>query len=120
MTLQEIADELVSRCRRNSCKTNLEMLYAPGAVSVDAADAWGFGRTLRGLEAIRSKHEWRARAAEVATGSVTGPFLHGDDRFAVIYEAKGRRRDTGEAFDRREVAVYHVAEGKIVREEFFC
>ncbi|MDP5215755.1 nuclear transport factor 2 family protein [Ruegeria sp. 2205SS24-7] len=120
MTLQEIAEELVSGCRRNSCESNLETLYAPGAVSVDAADAWGFGRTLRGLDAIRSKHEWRARATEVAAGSVMGPFLHGDDRFAVVYEARGKRKDTGESFDRREVAIYHVAEGKIVREEFFC
>ncbi len=45
--------------------------------------------------------------------------MHGDDRFAVIFEASGKEKATGKPFSMKEVAVYHVADGKIVREEFF-
>ena len=44
---------------------------------------------------------------------------HGEDRFAVIFEAAGRDKSSGDTFEMKEVAVYHVADGKIVREEFF-
>ena len=53
-------------------------------------------------------------------GSVSDPMLHGEDRFAVIFEVQGKEKATGTKFDVKEVAVYHVADGKIVREEFFC
>ena len=45
--------------------------------------------------------------------------LHGEDRFAVIFEVQGKEKASGNAFDMKEVGIYHVADGKIVREEFF-
>ena len=119
MTLKEIADELVAGCRENRAKENLAKLYAPDAVSVEAMAMEGMERETRGLDAIRGKHEWWESAHEVSGASVSDPFPHGDDRFAVIFEVQGKVKETGEAFDMREVAVYHVANGKIVREEFF-
>ena len=56
---------------------------------------------------------------EVTGGSVSDPMLHGEDRFAVIFEVSGHEKESGTAFDMKEVAIYHVAGGKIVREEFF-
>jgi ketosteroid isomerase-like protein len=47
------------------------------------------------------------------------PFLHGDDRFAVIFDIDATEKATGQRMPMREVAVYHVADGRIVREEFF-
>ncbi|MEX0364968.1 nuclear transport factor 2 family protein [Ruegeria sp. HKCCD8929] len=119
MNLKEIADELVAGCRENRAKANLDKLYAADAVSVEAADMQGMGREAQGLEAIHGKHEWWESANEVTGGSVSDPFLHGDDRFAVVFEVQGTMKESGESFDMREVAVYHVADGKIVREEFF-
>ena len=41
MTLEEIASELVAGCRENRTQANLEKLYAPDAVSVEAFDSEG-------------------------------------------------------------------------------
>lgn len=119
MDLKEIANELVAGCRENRTAENLGKLYAADAVSAEAVDDVGMGRELQGLDAIRGKHEWWDNAAEVSHVSVSDPMLHGDDRFAVIFEIKGKFIESGEAFDMSEVGVYHVADGKIVREEFF-
>ncbi|NOC44468.1 MULTISPECIES: nuclear transport factor 2 family protein [Ruegeria] len=119
MNLKEIADELVAGCREDRAKENLSKLYAPDAVSVEGQDFQGMGRETKGIDAIRGKHEWWESAHEVSGASVSDPLPHGDDRFAVIFEVQGTVKETGEAFDMREVGVYHVADGKIIREEFF-
>ena len=119
MNLKEIAQELVAGCREDRAKENLEKLYAPDAVSVEAMDMQGLGREPHGIEGIRGKHDWWESAHEVSGASVSDPFLHGEDRFAVIFEVQGKVKDSGETFDMKEIGVYHVADGKIVREEFF-
>lgn len=119
MTLNEIANELVAGCREGREAENLGKLYAPDAVSVEAAEMPGMGREAQGLEAIRGKHEWWESSFEVLDGNVGGPFPHGDDRFAVHFSMKAKNKETGDITDMEEVAVYHVAGGKIVREEFF-
>jgi len=119
MNLKEIADELVAGCREDRAKENLGKLYAPDAVSVEAMEMEGMGRETHGVDAIRGKHDWWEGAHEVSGASVSDPFMHGDDRFAVIFEVQGKVKETGDSFDMREVAIYHVANGKIVREEFF-
>ncbi|PJE36860.1 hypothetical protein CVM52_09800 [Pseudooceanicola lipolyticus] len=119
MTLKDIAGELVAGCRENRAKENLPKLYAKDAVSVEAQDMDGSGRETTGVDAIRGKHEWWESNMEVTGGTISDPMLHGDDRFAVIFEMQGKEKATGKSFDMKEVAVYHVADGKIVREEFF-
>lgn len=118
MELKAIAEELVAGCREGRARENLARLYAPDAVSVEAADM-GNGREAAGLDAIRGKHDWWEGAMEVLDAEVTGPMMHGDDRFAVIFRMKAKEKVTGEVSDLQEVAVYSVADGKIVREEFF-
>jgi ketosteroid isomerase-like protein len=118
MELREMAEALVAGCRAGREGEMLDRLYAATAVSVEAADQ-GNGREAAGLEAIRAKHAWWAENMEMTGGSVSDPMLHGDDRFAVIFEAEGRVKQSGETFSMKEVAVYHVADGRIVREEFF-
>lgn len=119
MELRELAQELVSGCRENRAKENLERLYAADAVSVEAEDTSGQGRETHGVDGIRGKHEWWEANMEVTGGEISDPMLHGDDRFAVIFAMQGQEKQSGERFDMREVAVYHVTGGKITREEFF-
>ena len=119
MTLKDIADELVAGCREGREKANLDKLYARGAVSVEAQDMGRPGREASGIDAIKAKHDWWNDNHEATGGRVSDPMLHGEDRFAVIFEVEGRNKASGEAFKMEEVAVYHVADGKIVREEFF-
>ena len=117
--LKDIAEELVAGCREGREAENLDKLYAPDAVSVEAGAPPGQSREAQGLDAIRGKHAWWNAAMEVTEASVSDPMPHGENRFAVIFEIRGREKESGKSFDMKEVAVYHVAEGKIVREEFF-
>ena len=119
MELKELAQELVAGCREGRNKENLGKLYAPDAVSVEATDMSGQGRETKGVDGIRGKHEWWESAMEVSDARVSDPMLHGDDRFAVIFEMQGKEKESGKAFDMKEVAIYHAKDGKIVREEFF-
>jgi len=74
----------------------------------------------RGIDAIRGKHEWWNATFEVTGGKIEGPYVHGADRFAVIFAMETRNKTTGETNAMQEVAVYTVGDhGKIVREEFF-
>lgn len=118
MTLQEIAHELVAGCREDRTRENLDRLYAADAVSVEAMDMGG-GRETHGLPGIHGKHDWWEGAFITHGVTVEGPFLHGDDRFSVIFGMDTTSKATGERTQGREVAVYHVKGGKIVREEFF-
>ena len=118
MNLNEIAQELVAGCRENRARANLDKLYAPDAVSVEAADM-GQGREVSGVEAIKAKHDWWENAMEYLGGDIKGPMPHGEDRFAVIFQVKAREKATGKVSDMEEVGIYTVADGKITREEFF-
>ena len=119
MTLKDIADALVEACKTQNEAQLLETAYAPDAVSVEAADFSGAGRETVGIDGLRGKHAWWAANFDVHGGNVEGPFLHGDDRFAVIFDIDATEKASGERSQMREVAIYHVANGKIVREEFF-
>ena len=118
MDVKTIAAELVAGCRENRARANLDVLYAGSAVSVEAVDM-GQGREARGLDAIRAKHDWWESGMEVTSGTVSDPMFHGDDRFAVQFASEGREKASGKPFSMREIAIYHVADGKIAREEFF-
>lgn len=119
MDLKTMADTLVTACRSQGEADLLENHYHPDAVSVEAANFSGTGRETRGVDGIRGKHAWWAENFEVHGGEVGGPFLHGDDRFAVTFTIDATHKASGERTAMQEVAVYTVADGKIVREEFF-
>ncbi|MEM8691091.1 MAG: nuclear transport factor 2 family protein [Pseudomonadota bacterium] len=119
MTLKDIANELVAGCREHRETANLDKLYVPDAASVEAVDQSGQGREVTGLDAIRGKHEWWENTMEVSKMEVSDPMLHGDDKFAVIFEVAGKDKTNDQTFEMKEVALYHVADGKITREEFF-
>ena len=118
MDVMTIANELVAGCREGRAKENLEKLYAPNAVSVEAVDM-GHGRLTQGIGAIKAKHEWWEGAMEMLKVDIRGPMPDGDNRFAVIFAMTVKERETGKVWDSEEVAIYTVEEGKIVREEFF-
>jgi ketosteroid isomerase-like protein len=118
MTFLEIANALVVGCREGRERANLDRLYAPDAVSVEAADMGG-GRETHGLAAIHGKHDWWEGAFIVHALTVEGPFTHGEESFAVIFGMDTEDKATGARRKDREVAVYHVKDGRIVREEFY-
>lgn len=118
MDLMEIATALVDGCRAGQETENLDRLYDTNAVSVEAAD-FGNGREAHGLDAIKAKHAYWNGMFEVLEGATSDPYPNGADQFAVRFQAKTKHRESGEVSEMDEIAVYHVANGKIVREEFF-
>jgi len=119
-SLCEIAKRLVAVCRAGEERTALDTLHAADAVSVEAAAMpGGMGREAAGLDAIRAKHDWWDGAMEVHSAEVDGPYLHGEDRFAVIFTVDATDRTSSERRRMRAVAVYTVADGRIRREEFY-
>ncbi|WP_431298955.1 SnoaL-like domain-containing protein [Tabrizicola sp. BL-A-41-H6] len=118
MTFLEIANDLVAGCREGRERANLDRLYAPDAVSVEPMDM-GSGRETVGLAAIHGKHNWWEGAFITHGLTVEGPFIHGKESFAVIFGMDTENRATGERSQGREVAIYHVKDGRIVREEFY-
>lgn len=120
MDIKAIAEELVAGCREGRAEANLGKLYAENAVSVEAqANPESGSAITEGLEGIRGKHAWWAENFTVHSAEVHGPFMHGEERFGVIFEMDAEMNATKERSQMKEIAMYHVADGKIVREEFF-
>lgn len=119
-TAQQIGEQLVQHCRAGDTNWCLDNLYAPDAVSVEAtANPETGSAETAGLDRIRGKHAWWDASFEVHSANVDGPYPHGDDRFGVIFELDATEKATGKRNAMKELAVYHVADGKITREEFF-
>ena len=118
-TLKHVAETLVRFCREGREAEGLRTLYAEDAVSIEATAMPGSSRETMGRSAIQDKHDWWDAYIDVKKFSADGPYLHGDDKFSVIFEASFTFKETGEHADMKEVAVYTLSGGKIVREEFF-
>jgi len=115
--MMQFGEALVAHCRKGEEEQLWSTHYAPDAVSVEAAPMPGGSAEAVGLDAIRGKNEWWSGAHEVHSTEVEGPFVHGD-RFHVIFDIDVTTKATGERTQMREIATYHVRDGKIVREEF--
>ncbi len=120
MTNAEVGERLCELCREGKNLEAIDELYADDVVSVEAAEGDGpLPRTVEGKETVRGKTEWWANAHEVHDNEVMGPFPHGDDRFAVFFDVDVTNIESDQRFQLREVAVYTVADGHVVREEFY-
>ncbi|MEL6364765.1 MAG: nuclear transport factor 2 family protein [Pseudomonadota bacterium] len=117
--LKAIAEKLVAHCMAGTEEEGLKELYAADAVSVEALPMGDMGAEAAGLEAIKGKHDWWNNTMEVHSADVKGPYLHGDDQFAVWFQIDATDKTTGERSEMSEVGVYTVKGGKIVREAFF-
>jgi len=117
MTTAEVAAKLVALCRKGEFNQAMESLYGQNIVSVEAFEMPNLGREIRGLEGVRKKSQWWEANHTVESCTVTGPFVS-TERFAVVFALSGSEKSNGKKFQMTEIAVYTVADGKIVREEF--
>ncbi len=121
LTTRQVADELVALCRQGRNEEAMTKLYSPDIVSMEASDSpdGAFKREQKGLEQCLRKGEWWMQNFEVHGAKVLGPFMHGDDRFAVMFDFDTTHKPSGMRMKQEEVAVYTVNSGKVVREEFY-
>ena len=118
MTTREIANSLVKLCSEGKFHEALEAHYSPDIVSMEAGAPPGGSRESKGLAAVKAKGEWWVSNHEVHSAIVEGPLVAGA-HFAVTFKMDVTFRPQGRRFTMEEVAVYKVADGKIVYEEFF-
>jgi hypothetical protein len=118
MTTQEVADSLVKLCSVGKFDEAMEKLYGPDIVSVEAGAPPGQSRESKGYEAVKAKGEWWTANHEVHSCSVEGPLVAGD-HFSVVFRMDVTFKPESKRFKMEEVAVYKVADGKVVYEQFF-
>ncbi len=118
MKTEEIAKKLCDHCRNGTEAEGLDTLYAENAVSVEPMSPEGMDPVSSGVDAIKGKHEWWGNAMEVHSFDLEGPFVNGD-AFTVIFEIDSTEKSSGQRWKAKEVGLYEVADGKIVKESFF-
>ena len=118
MTTQEVANTLVKLCSEGKFDEAIDKLYSPDIVSVEAAAPPGQSRESKGFAAAKAKSEWWAANHEVHSASVEGPLVT-NSHFAVTFKLDVTFKPQSKRFQMEEIALYKVADGKIVYEEFF-
>jgi hypothetical protein len=118
ITTREVADRLVQLCRQGKFTEATEALYSPDIVSVEAAAPPGGSREVRGIDAVRKKGEGFNASHEVHSCTVEGPLVAGSC-FSVLFRLDMTFKPEKKRFTMEEIAVYKVANGKVVHEEFF-
>lgn len=118
--LMQIGSQLVEYCNNGQWRECQQNLYTESAASAEAAPFAGNPAEVQGLQAIQAKGDWWEGAHEVHSSQADGPFVHGENRFSVIFDMDVTNMESGQRNQMREVAQYYVnEEGKIEREEFF-
>jgi ketosteroid isomerase-like protein len=118
MTTIEIAKKLVEHCNKRENHQAIESLYSPDVVSIEAGAPAGQSREVKGLQAVLGKSKWWEDNHTVHSAKHEGPWPH-DDRFVVRFTYDITQKASGKRFVMDEVGLFTVANGKIVREEFF-
>lgn len=118
MTTQEVADKLVGLCKQGKFMEAIDALYDEQIVSMEAGAPPGGSREMKGLAAIKGKGEYWNANHEVHSMVVEGPLVAGS-HFAVTFKMEVTFKPKNAKFSMEEVAIYKVANGKIVYEEFF-
>lgn len=116
------AEKLVELCRTGRNLEAIDTLYSKDIVSVEACDSPGMERTMTGIDKIRGKNQWWFENHQIHGGSVKGPFMHGNDKFAVLFQTDATPKVgpmAGKRMQFEEIGVYTLQDGKIAREEFF-
>jgi hypothetical protein len=118
MTTSEIAAELVKLASQGKFREATDKLYSPDILSVEAGAPEGMSRETKGIEGVHAKADWWVSNHEVHSIKVEGPLTAGP-HFALVYKLDATFKPKGNRFQMEEIGLYEVANGKIVREEYF-
>ena len=117
MSTKDIANKLVEYCRTGQWERAQTELYAPNCVSIEPAGGpWPV--KAEGMEAITAKAKQFDEMVEEMYGiEVSDPLVFGNHfscgmTMDVTYRGAPRNKS-------EEICVYEVADGKIVKEQFF-
>jgi ketosteroid isomerase-like protein len=114
----EVGKKYVALVKEGKNEVILNELFTKDTVSVEAGAPPGQDRAAKGLDAIKAKSKWWTENHTVHSAEATGPYPH-DDRFAVRFVYDVTHKPSGKRFTMDEVGLFTVANGKIIKEEFF-
>ena len=118
MNAFEVGQKLAELCKQGKNQEAMETLYAPDIVSVEAAEMPGLPRELRGYQAVAGKAKWWYENHTIHSIAIEGPWPHGD-RFIVRFKYDVTNKPSNQRMQLDEMGLFTVANGKVVREEFF-
>jgi ketosteroid isomerase-like protein len=121
MTTKELSERLVAMCKANQWREAIVELYADDVESAEAHESptGDKPRVTKGKQAVLAKTDWWFANTETHGVQIKGPYPHGDDAFAVIFDMDITMKSMGQRMKMEEVAVYEAKNGKVVRERFF-
>jgi ketosteroid isomerase-like protein len=114
----EIGKKLVNLCREGKNEEAVNTLFSPDIVSVEAGSAPGQDPTTKGIAGVLGKGKWWIDNHIIHSANAEGPWPHGD-RFIVRFTYDVTFKPENKRFTMDEAALYTVANGKVVKEEFF-
>lgn len=118
--LVEFGRAFVQDMRNGRGIGHVDELYAENAQSIEAVVPPARDqRVAKGRDAIKAKREDWIGSHDILELQVDGPYVHPPNQFGVRYKAEVTQKATGQRMTLREIAIYSVEEGKIIREEFF-
>lgn len=118
--LIKLGREFVQAMRDRRGIGHVDEIYSENAESIEAVVPPGREfRIAKGRGAIRAKRVDWAATHDILRLDADGPYVHPPNRFGVRYEAEVKQKATERHMTLREIAIYTVERGKIVREEFF-
>ncbi|MDB5289661.1 MAG: nuclear transport factor 2 family protein [Phycisphaerales bacterium] len=115
---KEVAHQLVDLCKKGEHLKAVQTLYSKDIVSVEPMAHPPMPAESKGIQAVLGKNEWWLGNHTIHSGTTTGPYVNGD-KFIVEFEMDVTQKPTGKRIQMRETGLYTVADGKVVREEFF-
>ena len=118
MTTKEIAERLVTLCRKGDFETPQNELFANDAVSIEPYETPMFAKETKGIAAIKEKgSKWNSMVEEMHDMEVSDPIVAGNS-FACTMHMNVTMKEHGH-MDMTELCVYEVKDGKIISEQFF-
>ena len=118
MNTYEIGQKMVELCRQGKNDEAIKTLFSDDIVSVEAGAPPGQEATTKGMAAVLGKGKWWVDNHIVHDAKAEGPWPNGD-RFIVRFTYDVTFKPENKRFVMDEAALYTVANGKVVKEEFF-
>ena len=115
MDTKEVAKAFTALCAKGEFDAAGQKFWSDDVVSREPMP--GDMARMEGRKAVLGKGEWWYANHTVHESKVEGPYVHGNQfvvRFTMDITPKGGKRNTMD-----EMAVYTVANGKIVEERYF-
>ncbi|WP_291297467.1 nuclear transport factor 2 family protein [Elioraea sp.] len=115
MTTREVAEAFAALCKAGRFEEAGERFWAASIVSIEPME--GPMARLEGIDAVKGKSTWWYANHEVHAFETHGPYIN-RNQFALRFCIEVTAKATGQRLAQEEIALYTVADGRVVEERF--